>query len=161
MKAAQIRKNPQWQVKPATMADVDGIHQLLDYYARRADLLPRPLNNISRQIQQFSVVRDNEAVIACASLEMFTRNLAEVRSLAVAENYHGDGMGKMLVTHLIDSARALGLQRLMALTYIPDFFRRLGFQVVEKSIFPEKVWGVCIHCPKHSQCDEIAVLLNL
>lgn len=33
-----------------------------------------------------------------------------------------------------------------------------GFTVVEKDIFPEKVWTDCIHCPKQHACDEIAVL---
>ncbi|MDX8383339.1 MAG: GNAT family N-acetyltransferase, partial [Ghiorsea sp.] len=29
--------------------------------------------------------------------------------------------------------------------------------VVAKESLPQKVWTVCVHCPKFSHCDEIAV----
>ena len=46
----------------------------------------------------------------------------------------------------------------MALTYVVQFFEKLGFNVVEMSELPEKVWGACINCHKFQNCDEIAVL---
>ena len=49
----------------------------------------------------------------------------------------------------------------MALTYVPGFFGRLGFEVVSKDDLPEKVWQVCVKCYKFNRCDEIAVMLRL
>jgi len=149
------------EVATATLEDVQGIHDLLEHYARAGELLPRPLNNICRQIQQFYVIRNAGCVVACASLEVFTRSLGEVRSLAVDARYQAHGLGRQLVAHIIKTAQNLGMKRLMALTYVPEFFGRLEFEIVSKDIFPEKVWGHCIHCPKHKACDEIAVLRYL
>ena len=58
-------------------------------------------------------------------------------------------------------AGVVGLKRLMALTYVPAFFARLGFEVVSKDDLPEKVWQVCVKCYKFNRCDEIAVMLRL
>ena len=63
--------------------------------------------------------------------------------------------------HLLKRARGLGLARVMALTYVPEFFHRLGFVTVPKHSLPEKVWGICVKCYKFHNCDEIAVLKQL
>ena len=99
--------------------------------------------------------------MACGALEIFTAELGEVRSLAVDEAHAGRGLGSLLVRRIIDEARLLGLSRLMALTYVPAFFHRLGFETVPKETLPEKVWGVCVTCYKFHHCDEIAVLRRL
>jgi len=49
----------------------------------------------------------------------------------------------------------------MALTYAVSFFVRNGFEVVDKEIFPEKVWTDCMNCPKRNACDEIAVMKKI
>ncbi len=98
---------------------------------------------------------------ACGSLEIFTESLGEVRSLVVADACKGQGLGKLLVQRLIEEASAIGLKRLMALTYVPDFFHKIGFVTVPKETLPEKVWSVCVKCYKYNHCDEIAVLLEL
>ena len=51
--------------------------------------------------------------------------------------------------------------RVFTLTYQDVFFSRLGFQVVEKDLFPQKIWSDCWICPKKDCCDEIAMLLDL
>jgi amino-acid N-acetyltransferase len=100
-------------------------------------------------------------VVACAALEIFTEDLGEVRSLVVDRLWQGRGFGRELVERLIEEARAIGLKRLMALTYVADFFHKLGFRTVSKETLPEKVWSVCIKCYKYNHCDETAVLLDL
>lgn len=57
--------------------------------------------------------------------------------------------------------RTIGLTRFIALTYVPTFFHKLGFQTVAMDTLPEKVWGVCVKCYKYNNCDETAVLLEL
>ncbi len=102
-----------------------------------------------------------EAIIACGALQIFTRELGEVRSLAVAPGCRQRGLGASLVRRIEAEARQLGLRRLMALTYVVDFFGHLGFAVVPMKTLPEKVWGACINCHKFRHCDEIAVLKYL
>ncbi len=81
--------------------------------------------------------------------------------LAVDEEFGRSGLGTGLVALLIDEARDRGLGRLMALTYVPEFFHKLDFRTVPKAILPEKVWGICVRCYKFYNCDEIAVLRYL
>lgn len=147
--------------RPALDADVADIHRLLGHYAAMGDLLPRTKTDVENNLAHFRVIDDGDKVIACGSLEHFTDELAEVRSLMVDEAMKGRGLGQKIVQDLIVQARSTNTKRVMALTYVPEFFHRLGFITVSKEIFPEKIWGICVNCYKFHNCDEIAVLLTL
>lgn len=148
-------------VRAAAIGDAHAIHDLITLYADMGNLLPRPINEIYRHLRDFFVVEADNRIVACGALEIFTENLGEVRSLVVADEVKGTGIGRMLVERIIEETRVLGLKRLMALTYVPEFFHKLGFKTVKKDMLPEKVWGICIKCYKYNNCDEIAVLLEL
>jgi len=148
-------------VRPAAIGDVPVIHHLLEIYAAKGNLLPRTLSEIYRHLRDFFVIEIGDKVVACGALEIFTEDLGEVRSLVVDEAHEGRGLGRLLVERITDEARAIGLKRLMALTYVPAFFHKLGFQTVAMDTLPEKVWGVCVKCYKYNQCDETAVLKEL
>lgn len=155
--------DPQPMAHPiaAHMTDVDPLHELLRQQAAKGNLLPRTKADIYRHIRDFVVLRNEAELLATGALEIMTLELGEIRSLAVVEQHQGQRLGLTIVTHLLDQARLLGLRRVMALTYVPEFFRRLGFGVVEKEVLPEKVWEVCIRCYKYNRCDETAMLLDL
>ena len=148
-------------VRPAAIGDVPEIHHLLEIYAQQGNLLPRTMGELYRHLRDFFVIEIDGHVAACGALEIFTEALGEVRSLVVIDDYKGQGLGRLLVERVIDEARAIGLKRLMALTYVPAFFHKLGFQTVSKDTLPEKVWSVCVKCYKFNNCDEIAVVLEL
>jgi amino-acid N-acetyltransferase len=148
-------------VRVAAIADVPVIHQLLEQYAAKGNLLPRTMSEIYRHLRDFFVIEIDGKVVACAALEIFTEDLGEVRSLVVDETHEGRGLGRLLVNRITDEARTIGLRRLMALTYVPVFFHKLGFQTVPMDTLPEKVWGVCVKCYKYNNCDETAVLKEL
>ena len=145
-------------VVPANLEDVKGIQVLLNHYASMGDLLPRTKTDIIEHLSHFRVIKHGDDVIACGSLEHFTDELAEVRSLMVASDIKRGGLGRKIVEALIEIAEQRKVKRLMALTYVPEFFHKLGFKTVDKGIFPEKIWGICVNCYKFSNCDEIAVL---
>ena len=149
------------KVRPARIADVPLIHHFLEFYATKGNLLPRTMNEIYRHLRDFFVIEVDERVVAIGALEIFTEDLGEVRSLVVAEEYERRGLGRLMVQRIIAEARQLGLRRLMALTYVPTFFHKLGFVTVAMDTLPEKVWNVCVKCYKYNRCDETAVLLNL
>lgn len=148
-------------ISSAQMTDIASIQVLLQHYAGMGQLLPRSKSDLEKNIGHFRVIKRGQEVLACASLEHFTPELAEVRSLMVKESYKGLGLGATLLRDLMTRAQQNGVKRLMALTYVPDFFHRHGFKTVNKEIFPEKVWGICVNCYKFEHCDEIAVLLNI
>jgi len=145
----------------ATIADIDGISLLLKEYADMGNLLPRTTQDIEENIEDFWVIHNPNDVIACGALEQFTNELIEIRSLVVNPTIQGSGLGKILVQELIHAARQRGAKRLMALTYSVGFFEKLGFKIVEKDIFPEKIWSICVNCYKFKNCDEVAVVLYL
>jgi amino-acid N-acetyltransferase len=174
---ASVARQP--VVRPAAIGDVPVIHHLLEIYAAKGNLLPRTMSELYRHLRDFFVIevatgpsldRDprlgpigeiDGQVVACGALEIFTEDLGEVRSLVVDEAHEGRGLGRLLVERITNEARAIGLKRLMALTYVPAFFHKLGFQTVAMDTLPEKVWGVCVKCYKYNQCDETAVLKEL
>lgn len=147
--------------KPAKVAHADGIAHLLSNYSQQEILLPRSLSEILAQISQFFVIENHTGVIGCVSLEVFTAELGEVRSLAVDPGYKDQHLGEKLLLAVEAYARQLGLSKMMALTYVEGFFHKYGYKTVEMSNLPEKVWRVCVKCPKFHNCDEIPVLKTL
>jgi amino-acid N-acetyltransferase len=148
-------------VEKARIEDAQAIHEIVNAYAARGDMLPRTLGEIYENLRDFYVVRDGAEVIGCAALHIMWSDLAEVRSLAVRESRQVGGVGTLLVKRCIEEARALGLETVFALTYKPGFFERLGFQQADVMTLPRKVWNECYRCPKFPSCNEIAVVLDL
>jgi len=168
-------KAADFKVRPATLGDIAELQRLLNHYAGMGQLLPRGKQDIINNLEHFRVIdrpdeknnaedSNNEVgkrIIACGSLEHFSDELAEVRSLMVDADSKGLGLGRIIVEDLIETAKKRKVGRVMALTYVPEFFHKLGFKTVNKEIFPEKIWGICVNCYKFLNCDEIAVLLEL
>lgn len=147
--------------RKATIDDVDILHDLIEGYARQGIMLPRSREVLARQIETFVVAELGNEVVGCGSLTRLGMDLVEIRSLGITDGYKGFGIGSKLVDCLIEQAKEQRIPKIMALTYAVGFFERNGFTVVDKEIFPEKVWKDCIHCPKQHACDEIAVLKML
>jgi amino-acid N-acetyltransferase len=148
-------------VRRARITDAKVIHQLLLKYAGDGLMLSRSLSDIYESIRDFYVYEQDGVVIATGCLSICWDDLAEVRSLAVAEGMTSKGVGRKIVAACLDEAREIGLKRVFALTYQLEFFQRLGFVEIEKSQLPHKVWGDCVRCPKFPECDELAVMINL
>lgn len=144
-------------IRRATITDVRRIKQLIDSNMQEGFMLPRPLNELYENIREFVVWDEDGVVWGCAGLHIFWADLAEIKSLAVDRSGRGRGWGKALVNACLDEARELKISRVFALTQIPDFFITLGFDVMDKTHFPHKVWAECMRCPKFQDCDEIAV----
>ena len=161
MNDSTVDNPPQAGVRGATHHDVPAIGTLMERYAALGNVLPRTAEDIARNVDDFYVVERQSRIVGCGALEIFTPELAEIRSLMIDEDHAGRGLGGRLVEHLITEARARDFKRLMALTYVPQFFHKYGFETVSKHVLPEKVWGICIACYKLNECDETAVLKYL
>ncbi|MFZ3073007.1 MAG: N-acetyltransferase [Thermodesulfobacteriota bacterium] len=148
-------------VRKALLKDVKDIFDMVEFYARKGEMLHRPLNEIYSYLRDFYVFESSGAVVGVAALHICWEDLAEIRTLAVKENASGRGIGTSLVNACIDEARMFGVKRIFALTYKPAFFEKLGFKSVDKDILPQKIWGDCIRCVKFPNCDENAVLKEL
>ena len=148
-------------IRKARIGDVKEIQKLLTSYASRGEMLSRSLSELYDSLRDFYIFEADGKVLGTSALHIVWEDLAEVRSVAVAEDAGRRGIGSQVVGACLDEARALGLKRLFCLTYKPDFFAKFGFVVVDKSELPHKVWGDCIKCVKFPDCDEIAMILDL
>lgn len=124
-------------------------------------MLPRALSTIYENIRDFYVVEQDGSIVGCCALHVTWGDLAEVKSLAVDESTQGSGYGRVLVEKCLEDARELGIPKVFALTYVPDFFERVGFARVDKGTLPQKIWSECINCPKFPDCGEEAVAIEL
>ena len=145
-------------IRRAKISDVKAINILISSYAERDRMLFRPMADIYENLQAFTVAEAAGGVVGCCALEIIWSDLAEIKSLAVDEARREKGIGRMLVKAAIEQAGLLGVPRVFALTLEPDFFEKLGFEIVEKETLPMKVWSDCAKCPKQQNCDEIAVI---
>lgn len=145
-------------IEKAWIQDVPQIHKLINHFASKGEMLARPLSEIYETIRDFIVVRRGEQVVACAALHVCWSDLAEIRSVAVAEMNQKQGMGDQLVAACMEEAKALGLNDVFCFTYRPDFFKRHGFVEIDKMDLPRKVWTDCFRCPKFPNCDEVALI---
>jgi amino-acid N-acetyltransferase len=148
-------------IRKAELRDVKDIQQLLMTYARRGDMLSRSLSELYESLRDFYLFEEGGELLGTAALHIVWEDLAEVRSVAVAENAGRRGIGSRLVEACIAEARQIGLKRIFCLTYKPDFFAKHGFRLVDKAELPHKVWGDCIKCAKFPDCDENAMILDL
>jgi amino-acid N-acetyltransferase len=148
-------------IRKAKISDVKDIQKLLTNYASRGEMLSRSLSELYDSLRDFYIVEEDGEILGTSALHIVWEDLAEVRSVAVAEGVGRRGIGTQVVSACLEEARMLGLKRLFCLTYKPDFFAKFGFVVVDKSELPHKVWGDCIKCVKFPDCDEIAMILDL
>ena len=142
----------------AVVEDVEPLYLMIEEYAQRGIMLPRSRQALTRQIDQFVVAEIEGRFVGCGSLFKLGNELVEIRSIGLNDEGKGKGVGSMILAKLVEEARNQKIPKVMALTYAVDFFLRNGFEVVQKEIFPEKVWTDCVNCKKQHACDEIAVL---
>ena len=134
---------------------------LIDRYAAEDRMLERSDAFLRANLADFLVAEDDGTFLGCGALAELTRDLAEVRSLAVAPDAGGKGVGTAIVAACVERARERGLRRVFALTLVPEFFTKCGFTLTSLGRLPEKSASECPVCPKRFACDEHAMLLHL
>ncbi len=122
-------------------------------------MIRRSLGELYESIREFLVaVDDGNRVIGCVALHVFWEDLAELKCLAVAEDAHGQGVGRKLVDACWEAARELELDSVFALTYAVGFFEHNGYRQIDKAELPHKIWNECVRCPLFPNCQEVALI---
>jgi amino-acid N-acetyltransferase len=150
-----------FDVRKAFMSDIPDLLVLINSHAARGIMLPRTEFEMAENVRDFSVIHRKGQLVGCGALHFYTSHAAEVRSLAIAPEFQGAGAGRVLVEALMKEAQAFQVKDVFAFTYVPDFFRKLGFSEIERGDLPLKAWKDCLRCPKFQCCDEIAVVKQL
>jgi amino-acid N-acetyltransferase len=138
--------------------DVPAIVALINDYAARGVMLPKSSDSVAMALDDFIVAADRtDRLLGCAAIREYSPSIGEVGSVAVVARAHGTGIGRALVRHVEQLAGCRGIHQLVALTMTPRFFETLGYAVVEKSSYPEKVARDCAGCARRNDCPEICV----
>ena len=135
------------EVRRARTADVPGIRALVDANTAERRLLAKATVTLYEDVQEFFVAVDGDQVVGCGALHVLWEDLAEVRTLAVAPALQGRGIGRALLTRLVENARELGVRRLFCLTFEVDFFARHGFAPVRSPLVDVGVQAELLQSP--------------
>ena len=145
-------------VRKARVKDVSIIAEIINGYAEKGLMLPRPISRIYDNVRDYDVIEIDGEIVGCGALHVTWSDLAEIRAIALKDDYRGKGYGKLLVETLLKEAEGLGVEKVFVLTYNKGLFEHLGFTVIDKSELPHKIWTECINCIHFPNCDEIALI---
>jgi amino-acid N-acetyltransferase len=148
------------QARQAVLPDVERIHAIIQPYADEGTLLPRSVAELSENVRDFIVAQENDRILGCGALHFYGMHLAEIRSIAVVPERKGSGVGRALVEALVAESRRHSVTCLCLFTRTPGFFGHLGFEMSRRQDLPDKIYKDCIHCPKLTRCDEIAMVMG-
>lgn len=150
-----------FSVRRARPADVPRMMPLLNKYAEEGEILPRSKNDVFGSVRGWVVAEaENTQIVGIGALVIMSQDLAEVRSLVINPDCHGQGLGRRIVELLLAEAHQFEIDRVFALTRKPNFFLRLGFHLTRLERLPAKVRRDCVFCPIFHACDEVAMIIN-
>jgi len=152
------------RVRPADDEDLDLIEAWIRKWSDRQVLLPLDGGALRTALPDFRVLSPGfgpRVVLAFGALRRYSKRLGEIRSLVVADEWRGRGLGRRLVGEILDEARLEGLNRVFVLAKTPGLFGTMGFTLVPRESLPQKVFVDCSLCRRRENCDELALVKEL
>ncbi|SDY49929.1 amino-acid N-acetyltransferase [Herbiconiux ginsengi] len=135
-------------VRRARTSDVPRIQELVEPLVQRRILLGKDAVVFYEAVQEFRVAEDeNGVLVGCGALHVFWEDLGEVRTLAVHDDWLGQGIGRALVQRIEADALELGLSRLFCLTFEVPFFERNGYTASPLSLVDPEVYAELVRSP--------------
>ena len=146
----------------AKLSDIVPMQELVKPEVEKGIILFRSSDEIATNIRSYILAKEEEQIVGFGALHFHADDLAEIRSLVVKEDFRGKGIGKGLVSTLLDEGTHLGVEKVLTLTYKKAFFESLGFSEIPKESLPShKLWADCIKCKHFPICDEIALIKHI
>ena len=148
-------------IRAAESADAAAISALVAANVGLGHLLPRTADEIAHHVSRFLVATRNDRVVGCGELAPLGPTLVEVRSLVVAADSRGSGVGTTILNALLADAKRQKMPRLCAFTHVPHRFVALGFSIVPHTWLPEKIASDCQRCEWFRKCEQYGVVFEL
>jgi len=161
-------KKKNFKLRAAEFKDCERILALIKAYPE--ELLPRSMSDIAQNIDRFIVCEINNRVVGTGSWQILPEigmprhPSIEIQSLAIERKYHKAGIGRALINEIIKRIKPLHPHQIIALTFSPVFFRKMGFREIPKQQLMHKIYMGCINCTKYNSpftCPEVAMALTL
>lgn len=150
------------ELRKATLQDIPMMQALVVDEVKEGVILFRSDDEVATNIRSYTLVFKEEKLIGYTALHIHSPNLAEIRSLIVSTDARGVGAGKALVEFCKEEAKLLGINEILVLTYIADFFKKLDFKEIDKEKIPDhKIWADCIKCIHFPVCNEISLIYKV
>ena len=147
----------------ANLSDIPAMLELVKSEIKDGTILNRTEDEVATNIRSYVLAKEGNKIVGYTALHIHSQRLAEIRSLIVDENYRGLSIGKRMVEFTLDEAKILKVKEdVLVLTYLPNFFTKLGFNEIKKELIPEhKIWADCIKCIHFPVCNETALVYKL
>ncbi len=146
----------------AKLSDIPSMQALVAKEVEEGVILRRSDDEVATNIRSYHLAKENGTLAGYGALHIHSPRMAELRSLIVAPGFRGRGVGKGLVEAILQEAKELGVEEVLVLTYLPDFFRSLGFEEIAKESIPEhKIWADCIKCIHFPNCNEVSLIRKI
>jgi len=145
-------------VRSALTGDVKAIQGMRQQLESSKVLLGHELVSLYESVPEFMVaVDENQNVVGAGALHVMWEYLAEVRSVVVAEELRGTGIGHAVLTGLLAKAQSLGIKRVFCLTFETKFFGKHGFEEISDVPVDEATFDQMVR----SHDDGVAEFLDL
>jgi amino-acid N-acetyltransferase len=128
-------------VRAARTSDVKSIRELVDSYAAPGQMLSKETVTLYESVQEFVVAEKDGVIVGCGALHVLWEDLAEVRTVAVAQQFHKQGIGHLILNEIIRRAREVGVKRIFCLTFQTEFFGSIGFVEIEGTPVEPEVYA--------------------
>jgi len=147
----------------ATLHDIPAMQALVVSEIKDGIILNRSEDEVATNIRSYVLAKEEGKIVGYTALHIHSKRVAEIRSLIVDANYRGKHIGQKMVEFTLQEAKILGVEEdVLVLTYLPDFFTKLGFIEISKEGIPEhKIWADCIKCIHFPVCNEIALVYKV
>lgn len=114
-------------LRSATPADIPAVDAFIKPFVEDGKILDRTPAELEELIESFFIAERDGEIVGCVVLEIYSRKLAELRSLCVAPKMQGSGVGRLLVNACVARAREKNILEVMAITANDPFFKACGF----------------------------------
>lgn len=144
-------------IRSANTSDVEAITRIAEPLVQERILLGKEMVEFYEAIQEFVVAELEGEVAGFGALHVMWRDLAEVRTLAVDQNYKRRGIGAAMLRELLERARLLGVRRVFCLTFEVEFFQSHGFEEISDVPVDPETYAELVR----SHDDGVAEFLDL
>ena len=144
-------------IRAAKTSDVKKIRAIVDTYSVQRKLLSKETVTLFESVQEFSVAEVDGEVVGCGALHVLWEDIAEVRTVAVLEKMHGQGIGHLILENILTRAKDVGVKKVFCLTFETEFFGAHGFNEIQGSPVDPEIYAQLLR----SYDEGIAEFLDL
>ena len=155
-------------IRHSHLDDVNLIYEIIR--ENPEEVLPRSYQDLLANFDRFHVYDDGniQGVISYHAMPVFDIDdpdfCIEIISFSVKKDRQKEGIGQLLLNHMVDVISEMEPHRIIVLTFYPEFFKKYGFIEKSKEQLYQKIYQGCMNCTKHRSpltCPEVAMELVL